>query len=155
MNLTTAHIFRLLTFLVALPAFCLKAEAKVPGMKYERSIAVADTNRFPLSDRRSDPYTSPNRNSFDLRDTGFIKRSVEYDPKTNEFFIVERVGSHYYRTPVAYSRDEFLRLQGEKDEKEYFRKRAALLANLNRRLYKPKPKMSNDWFNRIMGVGAD
>ncbi len=155
MNLTTAHIFRTFILLVALPAFCLKVSAKDPGLNHKLPIAAADTSRYPLNDRRSDIYASPNRNSFDLRDTGFIKRSIEYDPKTNEFFIIEKVGNQYYRTPVAYSRDEFLKLQGEKDEKEYFRKRAALLSNLNRRLFKPKPKVSNDWFNRIMGVGPD
>ncbi len=117
--------------------------------------AGAQTNRYPLNDRRGDPYSYPNRNTFDLRDTGYIKRNIEYDPKTKQYYIVEKIGNSYYRTPVSFSMDEFLRLQGEKDEREYFRKRAALLANMNRRLYKPKFKVSNDWFNRIMGVGPD
>src|SRR6185295_250061 len=49
--------------------------------------------------------------------------------------------------------EEFVRLQGKKDEEDYFRKRANLLANMNRRSFKPKFKVSNDWFNRIVGSG--
>ena len=51
--------------------------------------------------------------------------------------------------------DEFVQMQGRKDERDYFQKRASLLANMNRRKFKPIFKVSNDWFNRIMGVGPD
>ena len=51
---------------------------------------------------------------FDLRDTGFIKRNIEYDPNTKQYYIVEKIGNKYYRTPTSYSMEEFLRLQGRK-----------------------------------------
>lgn len=121
----------------------------------EKRKPVADTTRYPLTDRRGDLYTYPNRNTFDFRDTSYVKRSIEYDPRTKQYYIVEKIGSRYYRSPVSFSQDEFLRLQGEKDEKEYFKKRSQLLSDMNRRLFKPKFKVSNDWFNRIMGVGPD
>jgi len=112
-----------------------------------------DTNRYPLGDRRGDPYSYPNKNSFDLKDTSFVKKTIEYDPKTKQYYIVEKIGSHYYRTPTSFTMEEFVRLQGKKDEDDYFRKRANLLANMNRRSFKPKFKVSNDWFNRIVGTG--
>jgi cell surface protein SprA len=112
-----------------------------------------DTTRFPLSDRRGDPYSYPGRTSFDFRDTAFIKKNIEYDPKTKQYYIIEKIGTQYYRTPVSFSMEEFIRLQGKKDEDDYFRKRAALLANMNRRLFKPKFRVSRDWFNRIVGTG--
>ena len=111
---------------------------------HEKRKPVADTTRYPLTDRRGDLYTYPNRNTFDFRDTSYVKRSIEYDPKTKQYYIVEKIGSRYYRSPVSFSQDEFLRLQGEKDEKEYFKKRSQLLSNMNRRLFKPKFKVSND-----------
>lgn len=135
---------------------CTQAKAGFfnPGDKFRKKPS-ADTTRYPLTDRRGDPYSYPNRNTFDLRDTSYIKRNIEYDPKTKQYYIVEKIGSRYYRTPVSFSMDEFVRLQGEKDEKDYFKKRSQLLANMNRRIFKPKFKVSNDWFNRIMGVGPD
>ncbi|HEU0110894.1 MAG TPA: cell surface protein SprA [Flavisolibacter sp.] len=112
-----------------------------------------DSIRYPLSDRRGDPYTYPNRNSFDFRDTGYIKRTVEYDPKTKQYYIVEKIGNQYYRSPATFTQEEFLRMQGQKDEQSYFRQRANLLSNLNRRNFKPKFGFSRDWVNRITGNG--
>lgn len=114
-----------------------------------------DTTHYPLNDRRGDPYSSPGRNTFDFRDTAFIKRNIEYDPKTKQYYIIEKIGDKYYRTPTSFTMEEFIRLQGKKDEEDYFKKRSSLLTNMNRRLFKPKFKVSNDWFNRIMGVGPD
>lgn len=157
MNLRTAHIFRTLGITALVFSFVLPAKAGgfIPdstGLPF----LPADTGRYPLlEDRHGDPYSNPSRNTFDLRDTSFIKRSVEYDPRTKQYYIIEKIGNHYYRTPAAFSREEFLRLQGKKDEEDYFKKRASLLANMNRRLARPKFKVSNDWFNRIMGVGPD
>lgn len=112
-----------------------------------------DTTVHPLHDRYGDPYTYPNRNNFDLKDTGFIKRTIEYDPVTKQYYIIEKIGDKYYRTPTSFSREEFLRLQGRKDEVDYFRQRADLLSNLNRRNYKPKFGFSNEWMNRVTGNG--
>jgi cell surface protein SprA len=113
------------------------------------------TLRYPLRDRPGDPYTYPNRNTMDFRDTSYLKKTIEYDPKTKEYYIIEKIGNQYYRTPVSFSMEEFLRIQGKKDENEYFRKRASMLANMNKRLNRPKFKVNTDWFNRMMGVGPD
>ena len=107
----------------------------------------------PLHDRYGDPYSYPNRNSFDLRDTAFIKKTIEYDPATKKYYIIEKIGDKYYRTPTSFTKEEFLKLQGRKDEVDYFRQRANLLSNLNRRNYKPKFGFSNDWMNRVTGNG--
>lgn len=156
MNFRTAHIFRTLGIiaLVCLVGLTAKAGEFIPsGTGFP--INAADTGRNPLSDRYGDPYSNPSSNTFDFRDTAFIKRTVEYDPKTKQYYVIEKIGNQYYRTPTAFSMEDFLRLQGKKDEADYFRKRAALLTNMNRRLARPKFKVSNDWFNRIMGVGPD
>ncbi|MFM2137714.1 MAG: hypothetical protein RJA57_21, partial [Bacteroidota bacterium] len=158
MNRTTAHILRSLAIIAMVAAPLLRARSAgfFPGEtgRFIRTEAI-DTNRYPLQDRRGDPYTQPTRNGFDLRDTAFIRRTVEYDPRSRQYYVIERIGNRNYRTPVSFSMDEFVRLQGQQDERDYFKKRSALLANMNRRMFKPKFKMSNDWFNRIMGVGPD
>src|SRR4030095_12397025 len=93
------------------------------------------------------------RNPFSLRDTSFIKKNIIYDPVTKQYYIEEKIGSQYYRTPVSFSMKEFLEMQGRLDEEEYFRKRANLLSVLNRRRYKPQFKFFNNWVNRITGNG--
>lgn len=156
MNFRTAHIFRTLGALALVCVFGLTAKAGTDHPATGLSpFLPADTGVNPLRDRYSDPYSSPSRNTFDFQDTAFIKRTVEYDPKTRKYYVVEKIGNQYYRTPTAFTMEEFLQLQGKKDEADYFRKRASLLFNMNRRLARPKFKVSNDWFNRIMGVGPD
>jgi len=122
-----------------------------PGFGY--SYFSNDTIRPPATDRYGDPYNYPTRNPFSLQDTGFIKRNIEYDPVTKQYYVIEKIGNHYYRTPMAFSMKEFLDLKGKQDENEYFRKRASLLTNLNRRNYRPKFNFVNDWVNRIVGNG--
>ena len=155
MNLKTAHIFRTLVAFTILFVYFVQAKAGNfnNSSSGSRNNFYTDTTRYPLSDRRGDPYSYPGNNSFDLKDTAFVKRNIEYDPKTKQYYITEKIGSHYYRTPVAFSMEEFVKLQGKKDEEDYFRKRAAMLTDMNRRIFKPKFKVSNDWFNRIVGTG--
>src|SRR5437899_12347654 len=70
-----------------------------------------DTTHYPLYDRYGDPYSNYNRNPFYLNDTSFIKRNVIYDPVTKQYYVEEKIGSHYYRTPVSFYMQEFLQLK--------------------------------------------
>jgi cell surface protein SprA len=151
LNLKTAHILR--TLVVTSIVFACLLQANARGYYLPAHEFRTDTTRYPLTDRRGDPYSNPNYNTFDFRDTSFIKRTVEYDPKTKRYYVLEKIGNHYYRTPTSYSMEEFLKLQGEKDEKDYFQRRAAMLSNMNRRIFKPKFRITDDLFNRIIGTG--
>ncbi|OYW19469.1 MAG: cell surface protein SprA, partial [Sphingobacteriales bacterium 12-47-4] len=124
-----------------------------PKVPYGYFQQQQDTTKFPLTDRRTDPYSTPSKNPFDLRDTAFVKRTIEYDPVTKQYYVVEKIGDKYYRTPMSYSMNEFLTLQGRKDEEDYFRNRSKLLTDLNKRNYKPKFTFMKDWVNRIVGNG--
>ncbi|HEX7904082.1 MAG TPA: cell surface protein SprA [Chitinophagaceae bacterium] len=150
MNLKTAHILRTLVCIAMLFA-TFYPEANARYFQQQPS----DSLRFPIHDRYGDPYTYPNKNTMDFRDTSYLKKNIEYDPKTKQYYVVEKIGNQYFRTPVSFSMEEFLRIQGKKDEQDYFKKRASLLANMNRRMTRPKFKVNNDWFNRMMGVGPD
>lgn len=150
MNLKTAHILRTLVCIAMLFA-TLYPEANARYFQQQ----PPDSLRFPIHDRYGDSYTYPNRNTMDFRDTSYLKKTIEYDPKTRQYYVVEKIGNQYFRTPVSFSMEEFLRIQGKKDEQDYFKKRASLLANMNRRMTRPKFKINNDWFNRMMGVGPD
>jgi cell surface protein SprA len=132
-----------------------QANARFHPTDFQDTTARRDTSplRYPIQDRYGDPYSNPNKNPFDLKDSAFLKRDVQYDPLTGEYYIIETVGGKNYRTPVSFKRDEFLKLQGRKDEAEYFRKRADMMSELNRRLFQPKFQSSPNWFNRIVGFG--
>ncbi len=114
-----------------------------------------DSLRYPISDRRGDKYSSTNYNPFDLADTGFVKQTIEYDPKTKQYYLVEKIGNTYYRKPTSLTFEEFWRIREKQIEDENFRKRANTFFALNRGLIKPKLKVTKSLFNRIFGGIAD
>jgi cell surface protein SprA len=114
-----------------------------------------DSVHYPISDRRGDPYSNPSRNPFDLRDTSLIKRDIQYDPVTRQYYIVEKIGNTFYRVPTILTFDEFMRLQSQRDEADYFRKRANALTALNLKSPRPKMRVYDKLFDRIFGTTAN
>ncbi len=114
-----------------------------------------DTLKYPIQDRRGDRLTYPNKNPFDLKNPSNITDSIEYDPKTRQYFIVEKIGNKYYRTPTFLTFEEFQRIQARKAEVEYFQKRANILSGLNKKMVRPKLQWHNNLVNRIFGAGPD
>ena len=112
---------------------------------------IPDTLRYPLSDRRGDRFTNPVRHGLGLADPANIGDSVSYDPKTKEYYIIEKVGSFYYRKPTTLTFNEFLKIRSQMQEREYFRKRADVLSGLNYKLPKPKMSITDNLFNRMFG----
>ena len=114
--------------------------------------AKKDSLRFPISDRRGDRFTYQNRNPFDIKDTSFIKQKIEYDPKTNSYFIVEKIGSTIYRKPTSLTFEEYYALQNKLNEDAYFKERANALTLLNQKQKAPKLNVYNSLFDRIFGA---
>ena len=120
-----------------------------------QSVGGADTAHYPIQDRPGDPFTYRSNNPFNFSDTAYVKRDVEYDPKTKQYFIVEKIGNSYYRTPTYLTFDEMMRFKARQQEAEYFRKRANTLSILNRKVSRPKLKIYDKLFDRIFGVGPN
>ncbi len=151
-------LFNQITFIVAFLSLANLVQAReilVSNKVYslKDSIPGTDSLRFPLQDRRGDAFSTPRRNSFDLKDPSNLIDSITYDPKTKEYYIVEKIGGKYYRKPTSLSFDDFMRIQARKAETDYFQKRANTSSLLNRKLVKPKLNMTDELFNRLFGTG--
>ena len=128
---------------------------KTTGYKLDTTAPpkLGDTLKFPISDRRGDSFTFPDKNPFNLKDPKYIRDSIEYDPKTKQYYIVEKIGDKYFRKPTYLTFVELLRIQGQQDEDDYFRQRADMLSALNRKKPQPKLNVGDNLFNRIFGLG--
>jgi cell surface protein SprA len=113
----------------------------------------SDSLRFPIQDRWGDFLTNANRNPFNLKDPANIHDSIEYDPATRQYYIIEKIGDTYYRKPTYLTFDELMKLRAQQDEDDYFRQRADLLSLLNQKLLKPKFAVTDNLFNRLFGNG--
>ena len=119
------------------------------------STRARDTTHFSITDRRGDPFTYSSDNPFNFADTAYIKRDKQYDPVTRQYYIIEKIGNSYYRTPTYLTFEEMMRYQAKKSEDDYFRKRANSLSILNRKVDRPKLKTYDKLFDRIFGVGPN
>jgi cell surface protein SprA len=111
-----------------------------------------DSLRFPIQDRRGDAMSAPNKNPFDIKDTGLVKRKTEYDPKTKSYFVSEKIGNIWYRKPASISFEDFWKLEAKKSENDYFKKRANALSLLNQKSKRPPLQTYPKLFDRIFGL---
>jgi cell surface protein SprA len=147
------NTFRAITLCVAAVCFFLTA---VANNKFQDTIKPgknADTLKFPILDRRGDKLSNPGKNAFDLKDPANIRDSIEYDPVTKTYNIVEKVGDFYYRKPTYLTFDEYMRIVAAKQDADYFKSRSNILSGLNKKLLKPKLSVTDNLFNRIFGNG--
>jgi cell surface protein SprA len=80
------------------------------------------TDTLPLRDRMGDYLRDSVVNPFDLRDPSAVQKGVEYDPATNRYYITEKIGEDYYRTPTFMTFDEYMKFKAQQQEREYFEK---------------------------------
>ncbi len=107
--------------------------------------------RFPIDPQSQlDPQKEQKRPTIDLNDPANVKKSVEYDPEENRFYLKEQVGDQDTKTPTYLEGDEYLKLKGKEDETDYWRQRLDALSMFNQ-----KPKLPDLYkegiFDRLFG----
>ena len=127
----------------------LQGDTLPPGAK---DTTRKDSLRWPIEDRRGDRFSYPNQNPWYLKDPPNLRDSIVYDPATNQFYVIEKIGNQYYRKPTYLTFEEMMKMQGDSSEDDYFRKRADAMSALNRAM-RPKLSVSDNLFNRIFGNG--
>ena len=121
-----------------------------------KKINGRDSVHYAIKDKRGDFLSQPSNNPFDLRDSSLVKRNVEYDPITKQYFIREFINGRLVKVPATLSFDDFWKLKSDKDEKAYFSQRANSLGVLNRKMGRPKVKVYDSYFDRLFGkTGSD
>ncbi|MFT3946916.1 MAG: cell surface protein SprA [Agriterribacter sp.] len=153
---TEKIILFLFSFIIAVKTYSshwpplLSAHDTVPS----KNVPAADTLKYPIRDRRTNLYTENGNRGFDLNDPSNLKDSVVYDAAEKKYYVYEKIGNIYYRTPTVLDFDEFQQYQARKQETDYFRQRADAIYNLNRSLQAPKLTATDDLFNRLFGNSA-
>jgi cell surface protein SprA len=82
---------------------------------------ASELDTIPVKERFGD-FLNAKKNPFDLKDPSFIQKSVEYDPKSGNYFITEKIGEEYFRTPTAMSFNEYLKFREGEQERTQFLK---------------------------------
>ncbi|MBK9567250.1 MAG: hypothetical protein IPO37_19400 [Saprospiraceae bacterium] len=117
-------------------------------------IFSAPTDTIPLSDRKGDFITDKQNNPFDIT-TKEIEQKVEYDPKTGNYVILEKVGDQYYRTPTFMTFEEYMDYIAKEQEKKYFNTLAGIKSDKKTKTGKINPMdkidLKNSLIDRLFG----
>ena len=149
MQRTISAIVALLTIVITLSTSVSYAGIPAFQTSARDTIPAKDSLRFPLTDRRGDPFTEPNRNTFDLQRPSNIKDSIVYDPVTKHYYIYEKIGRSWFRKPNYLTFDEMVAYKNRQDERDYFQRRLNTTLNLNRKILDPKLQVRPSFFNRL------
>lgn len=116
----------LFTGVLCMLGFALQAKSSSSFEPKGMSHASALSDTIPLKDRE-DPFINSNpRNPFDLSDPKVVDQTVEYDPTTGRYYITEKIGDDYYRTPTYMTYGEYLEWKEQQQERDYFARLAGV-----------------------------
>ncbi len=125
----------------------LKAGNEKFGKSYEFLIPsvfnsfVPTKDTIPLRERSGDYLRDSVRNSFDLRDPSIIEKNIEFDPVTYKYYVTEKIGTEYYRTPTVLTFDEYVKYKNKQQEAEYFERLSGLSKKRKTDLVDPLSKV--------------
>lgn len=92
------------------------------------------------------------REGYMLPDPPNLIKTVEYDPKTNQYILYERVGSFLYRPPRYLTFDEYLQLVQRQNARVYFQQQADNYAYQSQQEgFIPQIKVRSHTFEQMFG----
>jgi cell surface protein SprA len=84
---------------------------------HEKHPLLTITDTIPVKERYGDFISNKNRNPYDLKDPSIVEKKVEYDPKTNQYIITEKIGDDYFRMPTYMSAQEYFKWKSKEQER--------------------------------------
>lgn len=91
---------------------------------YAWSETIALDTIPPITPREGNWAEDPNDNPFDLLDPEVVEQEIEYDPITNRYILIERIGDEYYRSPTTMTFEEYMEWKSSREEHDYFKQLA-------------------------------
>lgn len=144
----------------ALLSLIVGSEAKVstyshPSQAEENQMAVDTpiTLKYPIKDKSvQDPVTEPNSGGLKLKDPANVKTTVDYDPKTGNYNVTQKMGEMDYRPPTYLDSKEYQDYMFKKQVKSYWEQKVhAESPNNKSNTVIPKLHVGGEVFDRIFG----
>ncbi len=93
---------------------------------HEKHPLLTINDTIPVKERYGDFLNAKYRNPFDLKDPSIVEKKVEYDPKTNQYIITEKIGDDYFRMPTYMSSQEYFKWKSKEQERAMMDKLAGV-----------------------------
>lgn len=146
---------------VALAAM-ISSYANITGYRYLPSLppipkaAAADSsksqkNRYPMKDRTGDFVSDKSKDPFYLEDPKNVTQTVEYDPKSGQYILREKIGDQDYRPPTYLTYDEYLKTTEKQERDAYWKSRSNALGLVEDRGLLPPIQVKKKFFDKLFG----
>jgi cell surface protein SprA len=106
---------------------------------------------FPFKDKPAFGFSKTDSIKLFLNKPSNIKYEVEYDPISGQYVFYEKVGTLNYRLPQTMSLEDYIDYDFEKSIKSYWRERAQIQSEDQKRSLIPELTIGGEAFNRIFG----
>ena len=122
----------------------------VPNPDPQPDSPANNTLRFPIREHTGNPLTDPPNNPYDLHDPSNVDKSIDYNPIDNKYYLTEKIGNDFYRTPTYMTFEEYQKYIAQQEQDNYWRRRLDALTEFSK---KPDmPQMYKEGiFDRIFG----
>jgi cell surface protein SprA len=128
---------------------------------YDFNYQPADTNKknngplpYPIKQKPGDEPQDVKQHGLLLKDPSNVKTEYQYNPKTGNYEVTQKMGNLNYRNPTYMTLEEYKRYDMEKSMQSNWRKRMDADAKDQRKEDKaliPKIHVSGEAFDRIFG----
>lgn len=122
----------------------------IPGPGDTTDVDSADVLPFPFNEESLDPL-DPNPNGLFLSDPSNIETTVELNPETNDYDVIQKVGDKYYRYPSYLTFTEYQDLDFDNAVRQNWRDRIASDDAGKQKGFAPKIIVPGEAFANIFG----
>ncbi|HRN93374.1 MAG TPA: cell surface protein SprA, partial [Chitinophagales bacterium] len=140
----------------------ISSYANITGYRYLPSLppipkaAAADSsksqkNRYPMKDRTGDFVSDKSKDPFYLEDPKNVTQTVEYDPKSGQYILREKIGDQDYRPPTYLTYDEYLKTTEKQERDAYWKSRSNALGLVEDRGLLPPIQVKKKFFDKLFG----
>ncbi|MBC8321521.1 MAG: cell surface protein SprA [Bacteroidetes bacterium] len=158
MNRDNIYITTIKFLIPGLLAFLLLNSVVVSSqnISYPDATLNPDTTKvdliFPFNDFTGNPYyDEQNSSPLFLNQPSNIEREIIYNPETNSYEFVNKVGDFMYRPPTTMDFDEYQKYALENDVSDYWNERNQTAGTAEGERLIPKIYIGGEAFDRIFG----
>ncbi len=122
----------------------------------DNNIHVDDTIKdvnlpYPIPEDNVNPTQNKDNSPLYGEDPSEIQTEVIYDPETDEYIFVRKLGDEIIETPFSVTFDEYLEYDFDKGMNDYWRQRSKSDVSESRDALIPKLEVGGEIFDRIFG----
>ncbi len=145
----------LLTVLMwaGLPGSQLTSPACAQNVNTPDTTQSKDTTHliYPFNDFTGNPYLDQNNSPLFLNNPSNVKQEIIYNPKTNSYEFVNKIGNFTYRAPTTMDFKDYQKHELDKDVQSYWKERAKTSGTTEGSRLIPKIYIGGKAFETIFG----